>query len=546
MLRRLRIENLAVFEELEVEFGAGLNVISGESGAGKTMLVRALELVLGANADPSLIGPAGDEAYVEAAFDDPVPEALRDLVAEGEELTLARRLRKEGPSRSLAGGRSCSAAQLKDAAGELLSLTGQHAARRLVSPAYQLALLDSSGGLEQQAVEVAELFRAWKEAEKAEEELREALLDGQRRLDLLRHEVELYDRLEPREGEVEELEAEQRRLQAADQLREALAGAEAFLIDDGGASDRLDRALAGLSNVADADKRVSDLAAEIESLTEQVREAGRNARELCGEMVGDQERLGEVEERLNSLMDLRRRFRGASISEIAERIEKSRAELGEIEGGDERLSELRDAREAAESSYREAAAKLRKKRRTASAKLSKSVAGNLGDLGLAEAELIVELEEVEPRSSGIDRAQFLLRANKGLEPAPLDSGASGGELSRLNLALLLAAHNQGRSYLFDEVDSGIGGHTAHSVAEKLAALASSSQLLVITHLAQIAVRGDRNFLISKSSTADGTTATLTPLDDQKQRDAEIARLVGASEDSGQLAADLLRDAAVSA
>jgi len=542
MLRRLTIKNLALFKDIEVEFGPGLNVISGESGAGKTMLLKAIEIVLGGPVDTALIGPYGEEAYIEAAFDDTIPASLTDLIDPDQELTLARRLRRQGTTRALAGGRSCSAAQLAEAGHELLSMTGQHAAQLLVSTSYQRQLLDDSGNLEDQARQLNKLFKSWQELVAEMEAFREKLLDSRRKMEILRADIEAYDQVEPAPDELEQLEQLQRRLSASDQIREALQRTYGLLNEDGGAADRLGQAVGEMTSVVDRDIGLDKLGAELEELEERIREAGRQVRESLDSVAADPAQITEVEERLIALKDLQRRFRGMSFEDIRSRVATARDELTQIENGDDQLRLLEEKSKAAEETYLTAAKALSKERKKASKKLIAATEKQLGDLGMGEAELVIEMASQQPRANGVDKIRFLLKANHSLPPAPLDKGASGGELSRVNLALLLAAYQSGRSYIFDEVDSGIGGRTAHAVADRLGKLAENSQLIVITHLAQIAIRADSSFLISKDTRGEKVVATLQRLADDKERTAEIARLVGAEESDAEEATRMLQTA----
>lgn len=546
MLSRLRIENLGVFAEVEAEFAPGLNVITGETGAGKTMLLEGLRLVAGGKANAKLIGPRSGDAYVEAAFEAEVPEALAELADPGEELLLARRLRREGAARALCNGRGCSGSQLAEAASELLSLTGQHAARRLTSAAYQLSLLDRAAGLDDALAELARRWRAWQEAQRELDELRRALLDRESRLIQLEGEIEAFDGVEPVEGEEEQLAAEQQRLAhveslaaQARELYEGLYGAE------GSAVERVDVLAAGAERAGEHDPQMAELAKMLGEASEVLREAAEQARGLLEGYAADPQRLAEVEERILAIAELRRRFRGLEIEQIRERVEAARAELAELSDSDEALGRLEARVAEAQDAYRELADEISKKRRQAAKRLAGSVEEHLADLALPEARLLIELSEAKPGPRGRDAVSFSLQANPGLAPAPLGKGASGGELSRVNLALLLATATEGGTYFFDEVDAGIGGKTAHALAEKLAELAKDAQVIVITHLAQIAVRAERHLLVEKETSGELTETTLRVLEGEEERQAEIARLIGGDAEHGAAAAEMVRAGASS-
>jgi len=540
MLQRLTIKNLALLQDVTVEFADGLNVISGESGAGKTTLVKAIGLVLGAEADSQLIGPNGEEAYVEAAFTDPVPLCLQHLVDPEQELTLARRLRKQGSSRALAGGRSCSAAQLREAGHQLLALTGQHAAQRLVSSSYQRKLLDQFAATDL-GTEVEQSYTTWQTAENELSEFRQLLLDGQQRTEIMKADIESYDAVQPLPGELPDLELKHKRLQNADQLREQVHEASQVLIREQGANEQLATASSLLRNLDDPE--TDRLLKELDDISERTSDIARDLRGILESADYTPSQLEETEQRLLAIHELQRRFRGASIEEIETRIERSRSEVDQLQSGEERLQMLEKITAQSREAYNKLATQLRVQRTKTAKKLAKATEGYFAALGLKEARLLIDLSPQQPKTSGIDAVSFRLQANKGLSPVPLDKGASGGELARVNLALSLAARVQEQAYLFDEVDNGIGGHTAHSVAEQLVELSESSQLIVITHLAQIAVKANRNILVAKEENGehDHTYTDLLVLD-ADGRQQEIARLMGAEAADADTAAKLLESA----
>lgn len=544
------IENLTVFERVEAEFGSKqgqLICITGETGAGKTMLLQALQLISGAKADPALIGAAGSEAYVEAAFSGYCPQALAELHTDPEaELILARRLCVDGPARALCDGRGASASQLEEAAAELISLTGQHAARRLVSPAFQLRLLDDCGGLDDLVSATGEAYRAWQKAAEELAQLRAGMRDRQRRLEMLRYEQELFAAIDPTDDEQQQLEIERSRLRHAEMLAAtAVALHQGLAADEGAALERIDVCEDQARKAADHDPRFAELADSLLDLRERLADVANTARSLRFEYESDPQRLEEVEQRLSQIGDLRRRFGGAEIADIRAQMAEAADEMATLEEGDAAIERLEAQEAAAKTAYEAKAKELRAARRKAAIHLRRAAERHLADLALPEAELEIKLEAAAPGPRGSDRVEFLLRANRGLEPAPLGKGASGGELSRVNLALVLAASDGGGSstYLFDEVDAGIGGKTAHAVAAKLAALAETSQVIVITHLAQIAVRADAHFVVEKKNVGERTVTTLRKLEADAERQAEIARLVGADDASGEEVERLVKSGA---
>jgi DNA repair protein RecN (Recombination protein N) len=552
MLSRLLVDNLLVIGHAELELGPGLTIITGETGAGKTMLTTAIRLVGGEKADGALVGPRGDEAYVEAEFDDEVPSALADVADPSEVLVLARRLRKEGNARALCCGRSCSAEQLRAATDELISLTGQHAARRLVDAGVQMDILDGSAHLFAERELVGEAYRCWHERERELTALRTLLADGERRLELLRLDVESVRALAPTPGEEEELASARERLRHVDALRSATLTA-AQLLDggddgDGDVSALTALALAERELVAAGahDPQIAELASTLADASETVLDVVRNVRVLAEAYDSDPARLDEIESRLRAITDLRRRFQGLDIESILVRAEAAEVELSEIEGGDERAQALEAECEHAKSAYDQAATKLSQARKLAAKQLVVATERHLHDLGLAGAKLLVELPPAAASARGSESVHMLLVANPGLEPAALDKGASGGELSRVNLALLLAGRPARGTWIFDEVDAGIGGATAHVVATKLKDLAEHTQVIVVTHLAQIAVRADHHLVVSKDSGGEFASTVVRELVSESERERELARLIGADADdqaAAQTAAQLLRDAA---
>lgn len=520
MLNELGVKNLVVIKEAALEFSPGFNVITGETGAGKTMLTQAIRLISGEKADSSLVGPNGDESYVEASFSDKAPLSLEDLVGQ-EELVLARRLRREQPARAFVSGRSCAADQLKAASQDLISLTGQHAARKLADPRYQLALIDQAGGLDKEVETVTKAYRAWKAKAKELRTLQETLADGKQKVELLRHELALIEELEPFEGEVESLEIEREKLLHIDSLREAALTAKTLVLDDDGVSDSLGVIVAKLEKVFENDPELGNVYQEFVAGYEQIIEAARVAGNLADAYEADNSRLEEVESRLVALNDLVRRFSGLPIQAILERAEQYRIELSQIDNGEELLDDLMKQTLATEKDYNQKAKNLSSKRRASGKKFSQKVETHLHDLALEKAKFIVSFKDVSATLIGTDEAAFQLQANPGMPATELDKGASGGELARVNLALLLALEKSAGCFVFDEVDAGIGGETAHVVASKLKDLSKHSQVIVVTHLAQLAVKADRHFFVQKNE------ATSVKQLDELERDFEIARLIGA-------------------
>jgi len=529
MLRRLRIENLVLIREAELELDAGLNAITGETGAGKTILADAIGLLLGSRGDAAAIGPAADEAYVEAEFDLPEAEALgglAELRPEGEQaLVVARRIFADGRTRAYAWGRSAAREDVAAAVEELLAMSGQFEQRRLGRPSYQLATLDAFAGLTDT---VRESRRAWRElqaARRAHEELTRDAAAAQARLDELAALAEDTRGLES--GQEDELRADRERLRHVTELALGASAAIAALAgdEDGGASDLVaaaERELAPLEQIA------PELATAGETLRGaelSLRETASELRAFLESLDAEPGRLEQVEGELDRFADLRRRYRAQTFAELLERAAAAREELAAIAGGRDPVEAAGQALAAAQAEVDRLHAELRDGRAEAAPAFAEAVAHELAGIGLGEGEFRAELAASDTGPSGADQVSFLVRPNAGLPFAPVAETASGGELSRI--ALAIAAVAGGDTMVFDEIDAGIGGHTAHAVAETLRRLAGRAQVVTITHLPQIASVADRHFRVEKVP-GDPTKTLIEPLGAEERRE-ELERMLGGAE-----------------
>ena len=532
MLRRLRIENLVLIREAELTFAPGLNAITGETGAGKTILAQAIGLLLGARGDAAYVGPDGTEAYVEAElvpphgfFDEEELAGLAELRPEDEEgLVLARRVFGDGRTRAYAWGRSAAREDLALAAERLIEMSGQFEQRRLARPSYQLDLVDAFAGEDQQRRR-AELRLAWRElgaARRRHDELEHGAAAAESRLAELRALDEDTDGLAPDDEET--LRAERERLRHVTELAEGVAAAgEALAPDDGEGASGL---------VAVAEKALAPLerlAPELERAGTELRDAELRLRETASELRGflasleaEPDRLEHVESELERIAEAKRRFGCASYEELLGRAAEARAELTALDEGADPLAAAARALAEAEDRVAALASELRAARGAASEPFASGVAEELRGIGLGEGEFRVELREREPIASGADEVAFLIRPNAGLPFAPAAETASGGELSRI--ALAIAAVGGGETMVFDEIDAGIGGQTAHAVGETLRRLAQRAQVITITHLPQIATLADRHFRVEKVA-GDPTHTTIEPLEDDERRQ-EVRRMLG--------------------
>ena len=532
MLRRLRIENLVLIREADLELDPGLVALTGETGAGKTIVTQAIGLLLGAKGDAASVGAGASEAFVEAElevpegfFEEEGLEALRELRPEDEpDLVVARRVGADGRSRAYAWGRSVAREDVVAATERLLVLSGQFAQRRLARSSHQLELLDAFVGSEQamRRGDARDAWRALQAATRRVAELEQGAEAERLRLVELAALVEDTEELVPGEEDALRLEAERGRhvSELADGVSSALAAIDP---EEGDGA----RALAAAAEHALVEP--ARVAPELLAATEELRDAAVRLGEVASDLRrfadaldGDPARVAEVEERLDRIAGLRRRYRAADLDELLARRDAALPELEAIAGGADPVERARSEREVAQRGYDDAAGALAAARRDAAEPFAAAVARELADLGLGEGEFRVELGEREPSPTGIDEAVFLVRPNAGLPLAPVSETASGGELSRI--ALAIAAVAGGETIVLDEIDAGVGGETAHRVAGVLRRLAGRAQVLTITHLPQIASVADQHLRVEKVP-GDPTHTRIASLDDAERRD-ELERMLG--------------------
>ena len=535
MLRRLRIENLVLIKEAELTFAPGLNAITGETGAGKTILAQAIGLLLGAKGDAGYIGADGAEAYVEAELDLPPGlleedelAALAELRPEDEEgLIIARRVFADGRTRAYAWGRAAAREDLAAAGERLIAMSGQFEQRRLARAGYQLDVLDSFIGAEQLRRR-SESRLAWRElnaARRRHEELQQGAAAADARLGELRALVEDTAGLEP--DAEESLRSERERLRHVTELADGAAGAaEALAPDEGegaaGLVGSAERALAPLEQLAPELARAGD---ELRDVELRLRETASELRGFLTTLEAEPGRLEQIEAGLDRIAETKRRFRAQSYEDLLARAAEARAELEAIEDGFDPAAAAAEALAVAERNVHRLAEELRVARREAAPRFAQEVAHELVGVGLGDGEFVAELRDRDPGQTGVDEVAFLVRPNAGLSLAPVAETASGGELSRI--ALAIAAVAGGETLVFDEIDAGIGGETAHRVADTLRRLAERAQVVTITHLPQIASVAERHFRVEKIE-ADPTHTRIKLLDDPERRD-ELQRMLGGRE-----------------
>ena len=534
MLEELVVENLVLVRSARLSLHPGLNVLTGETGAGKTILAEAVGLLLGGRADAALVGPAAAEAYVEATFSDAeLPEELSELAPEGAEgVTVARRVGREGRSRALLYGRTCTRDDLERIGQSLIEMVSQHEARRLVRPAVQLDLLDASGGddLSGLRTDMTAAWRALVAARRTFAEAEAVAADEQGRLAELQALADAVEEVDPQPGEEDRLAGERSRLRHLDVLREAAQeAAELLNPEEGpGAVALVGEAAHALGRVREHDAALAGPGDELARIAEELREVSAELRSYLTGLDADPAVLDRIEERLEQLAELRRRFGGVDeAADLRPRAEAAAAELAEGERADERIARAAAAVTAAEKAADRLATALHKGREKAAKPFAAGVEGHLADMGMDGARLEVSIADAPLGARGRDAVELRLAANPGLPAGPLGSVASGGELSRIALAVRLAARDGGATEMlvFDEVDAGIGGRTARVLTDKLRELAATAQVLCITHLPQIAAAADRHFLVEKTQgeTSEAHVAELSSDEALK----ELVRMLGA-------------------
>jgi DNA repair protein RecN (Recombination protein N) len=534
MLRQLAIHNIVLVERLELEFEPGLGVLTGETGAGKSILLDALGLALGARADSGLVRAGQESASVTAEIDLPRDHPALALLDEqgitsepGEPLILRRTLRSDGGSRAFAAGASVPAGLLREIGSLAVEIHGQHDDRGLLNPKGHRALLDAFG-----KIGTAEVERCWAEVVRIESELldaRAATAAAERDREWLDHACGEIEALAPEEGEETRLAEERAAMQAGLKAGESLTGLDELLGGSDGALAQLRQAARRIERGAADHPLLADALAALDRALIEGSEAEDRIARAAEAMAFDPERLERVEARLFDIRALARKHR-VEADQLAALGEQMRAQLAAIEAGGERIAELDRQLVAVRETYATAADALSKQRRDAAARLDEAVASELAPLKLDAARFRTAIAPAEPGPSGIDRVEFEVSTNPGAPFGPLTRIASGGELSRFILALKVALAEAGSAatMIFDEVDRGVGGAVASAIGERLARLAEQSQVLVVTHSPQVAARASHHYRIEKSHGADGTRTTVRKLSAEERRE-EIARMLsGAS------------------
>jgi len=535
MLSHIHIQDLVIVRALSLDLGPGMTAMTGETGAGKSILIDGLGLALGDKADPAMIRAGSDRAEVTAVFDISQLPAVQAWLEErelgaGDDCILRRVLVREGRSRAFINGSPATQQLLGELGEQLLAIHGQHAHQALLRPQAQRELLDAYAGNGELLHKVGDAWQRLRRAEKALAALQDAARDRAARLEFLRFQVSELDGLDLRPGELTELEEEQRRLANAEQLQtDSAALAELLYESDQAIAPSLSRATSLLGQLSRLDPRLGEGREMLDSARIQVEEAASLLRHYADGVELDPARLAQVDERMGQAHDLARKHR-VDPDALPEHHQALRTELDQLENADQAESDLSGEVDAARAAYLQAAKALSKARGKAAKQLAKTVTDSMQTLAMAGGRFGVQVDSDEdgnPGAHGIDQVNFEVAANPGQPAGALNKVASGGELSRISLAIQVATAgcDEVPSLIFDEVDVGIGGAVAEIVGQLLRKLGESRQVLCVTHLPQVASQAHQHLKVHKQTDGKTTETGISPLADQ-ERVAEVARMLG--------------------
>jgi len=529
MLVELTVENYAVVEKVRVRFHRGLNLLTGETGSGKSIVVDALALLFGARAAAEMVRTGSDRARISGIFEVDSAQLPEGVEAEDGELILEREILANGKSRAFAGGRPVTAALLREIAERLGDIHGQHDQQLLFSPAVQRDMLDTFAGVGDQANETRAAYNRWRSAADELAELDRTSQEKLRQADLWKFQLNEIQTIAPLSGEDAQLENERRVLRNVVRLQESAAAAYAGLYEDPeSVAAQLRSVERRLEDVARIDEGLRDVLTALQPASIGVEEASHALRNYLGKLESDPARLDEIETRMAALEKLRRKY-GPALDDVIAFGESVAAQLAAVENSGERQESLRKELRTLSSAYESAAGSLSARRKDAARKLSKRVETELAALAMERSRVEIRVSPTEWSASGIDAVEFLLSPNVGEEPKPLEKIASGGELSRVALALKTCTASSTRAAIqrtlvFDEIDTGVGGSAAEAVGRKLKKLAGSSQVLCVTHLAQIAGFADHHYFVEKHAERGRTVTTIEELN-ASARTREIGRML---------------------
>lgn len=534
MLLSLSIRNFVIVDELTLDFAPGFSVLTGETGAGKSILIDALQLALGERADADVLREGAARAEISAEFR--LHAAARDWVARNDlagdnadTALLRRTIDASGRSKAFINGSPVTLVQLRELGELLVDVHGQHAHQSLLKAAAQQALLDEHGGLADALRQVATCHEAWRKAAQGLTEAQAMAGSAQREQERLRWIVDELGELSPAPGEWDSVQAEHSRLShAASLLEGAQAAVDALSEADDAALARVDAVSSRLETLAAYDERLAPVLETLASARIQIDDAARALVSYLARTEIDDRRLAEVDARVAALHTAGRKFRCAP-EQLPALLDEARSQLAALDAAAD-LEGLQRLEAAARRAYDEAAAALTRRRRAAAEQMGREVTRAMQDLSLAGGRFEVALAPAEPSARGSDRVEFLVAGHAGVAPRPLARVASGGELARISLAIsvIAATATPVSTLIFDEVDAGIGGAVAETVGRLLKQLGQSRQVLCVTHLPQVAARGDQHFLVSKAENAGRPVSRIGTID-RKGRIEELARMLGGVE-----------------
>ncbi len=541
MLFQLNVKNFALIDDLKLNFAPGFNVLSGETGAGKSIIIGALGLILGERASAEHVREGSREAYIEAHFswEEFLPATFQGYLEDygitpEDTLIISREVLKEGRSIARVNGRGVPVSFLKELGAFLVDLHGQHEHQSLLQPSKHLEMLDEFGGEEvvSQREEVASLYQRIQECRSQLEELGKDNRERERRKEILRHQIEEIEKAEVSVKEEEELLHQERVLSHAEKLFQHLYRAHQQLTGEESSPetpslrDGLSEVQQEIEEAAAIDSSLQEVAEMISGAAAQLEEAVLELGRYQSGISFDPQELGRVQGRLEEIKDLKKKY-GATVEEVLQFAEARKQELEDLEGNEERAEKLEEEIQKFKQQLEEACGDLSEKRREASERLEDALSKALADLALEQARITIQLEPgstFSPR--GWDRAEFMFSANPGESLKPLNKIVSGGEMSRVMLALksILASKDRIPTLIFDEVDAGIGGQTIQAVAEKIVSLSSDHQVLCVTHSPHLASMADHHLLLYKEEREGRTVTKAFPLSDQERRE-ELARML---------------------
>ncbi|MCG7198432.1 DNA repair protein RecN [Marinobacter pelagius] len=535
MLTQLTVSNYAIAERVELQFNKGMTALTGETGAGKSIVLDALGLAMGGRADAGAVRHGAKRADITATFDvSNIPEAAEWLgqheLDDDDDCILRRVISKDGRSRAYINGQPCPLAHLKELGGLLMDIHSQHQHQSLLRRETHRKLLDEFAGVETLAADTRAAWKAWQQTRQRLTERQQNADEAEARLQLLRYQVEELDRLALEDGEQEALEQEQAQLSQADSvLHSSHQAALLCTEDETSASDLIRQALQQLEQLPVEVPALADTVQMLNEAQIQVSEAGDNLRRFVEDYEADPARLAEVEERLSAIYQMARKHR-ITPEELPELQARLSGELAELEGGEGSLEQLEADLENQRASFDALAGKLTNARQQAAVELDQRIAEELAQLSMPSVQFVTHLNrnsDDQPAPHGMEDIEFLVSANPGQPARSLAKVASGGELSRISLAIqvVVAQTSTTPTLVFDEVDVGIGGGTAEVVGKLLRTLGSNGQVLCVTHLPQVAAQCHQHLFVSKFTEKDATFSKIEALDD-KGRISEVARMLG--------------------